>query len=174
MTELREKVSAVCAQVNSILDEMSGAREGACCEAAVRNENMSGDSISPLPSISQAKAGVPWVSPVIGTVCEGRLLGRYRLELARSDMYYYQILLSGDCAIWAGAGLDAVHGTASKGQIVNLSEWSSVDFGDEVSKMITGAKFDVRVRFDRQEEHLNGRKSWVTYTSKMKMEGEVT
>lgn len=106
----------------------------------------------------------PWVAQEKGNVCEGKLLGRYEMNV-EPVRYYYQVELVRECAVRQGTGDDAETVMAEPGTVVNLNE----NYGIKkaltervVPEILAGAEYNVFTTFGDKIKLQGGKTMWKT------------
>lgn len=106
----------------------------------------------------------PWVAQEKGNVCEGKLLGRYEMNV-EPVRYYYQVELIRQCMVRQGTGEEAEIITVEPGTVVNLNENYGVKKAlteRVVPEILAGAEYNVFVTFGDKIKLQGGKTMWKT------------
>jgi hypothetical protein len=105
----------------------------------------------------------PWVANEKGNVCEGKLLGRYQMNV-EPVRYYYQVELIRPTLARQGTGEDAEVIEVEAGHVVNLNETSQVAKAlteRVVPEILAGAEYNIWVEFgDKIKLKGGGKTMW--------------
>lgn len=113
----------------------------------------------------------PWVAQQKGNVVEGKLLGRYEMNVDEKR-YYYQVELDRPCKARQGTGEEAEIIDVPAGTVVNLNENHNVKRALTeriIPEILAGAEYNIAVAYGDKIKLGGGRTMWkIEVWSKMR------